>query len=92
VTFSSKGIYKKDEINDKTTSYLVLEQSLNAMTIRLVIFIFVFGLPFLTIFADDPCRFEYPGKGVIDLTSVGRTDGTPAFADRVPPLAPYYSM
>ncbi|CAF0927207.1 unnamed protein product [Rotaria sp. Silwood1] len=36
------------------------------------------------VIADDPCRFEYPAKGVIDLTSLGRTDGKPAYPDKLP--------
>jgi hypothetical protein len=35
-------------------------------------------LPAIT--AEDPCRFEYIPFGVIDLTSLGNTDGTPVFA------------
>ncbi len=42
-------------------------------------FIIAFVLSFSIGFADDPCRFEYPGKCVIDLTTVGHTDGTAAF-------------
>jgi hypothetical protein len=45
-------------------------------------FIIAFVLSFSIGFADDPCRFEYLGKGVIDLTTVGHIDGTVAFADR----------
>ncbi len=44
-------------------------------------FIVACALSFSIGFADDPCRFEYPGKGVIDLTTVGHTDGTAAFID-----------
>jgi hypothetical protein len=33
---------------------------------------------------SDPCRFEYPGKGVIDITTIGHSDGTAAFVNRVP--------
>ncbi len=32
---------------------------------------------------SDPCRFEHSGKGVIDITTAGHSDGTPAFANRV---------
>ncbi len=28
-----------------------------------------------------PCRFEYPGKGVIDFSFIGRTDLKAAYAD-----------
>ncbi len=43
------------------------------------------------IVADDPCRIQFP-KGVIDLTSVGRTDGSPAYKDKIPPTGSSYSM
>ncbi|CAF3590683.1 unnamed protein product [Rotaria sp. Silwood1] len=36
------------------------------------------------IIADDPCRFESSTKGVIDLTSLGRTDGKAAYPDKLP--------
>jgi hypothetical protein len=52
----------------------------------------IFTLPFLAVFAVDPCRFEYPGKGVIDLTTLGRTDGKPTYADRLPTTGSDYSM
>ena len=52
------------------------------MMIRATIVTIVFTLSFAAIFADDPCRFEYPGKGVIDLTILGRTDGKPTYDDR----------
>ncbi|UJR12774.1 hypothetical protein I4U23_016948 [Adineta vaga] len=39
---------------------------------------------------SDPCRFEYPGKGILDITTLGRTDGTAAYADRIPPRQPDY--
>jgi hypothetical protein len=29
---------------------------------------------------SDPCRFEYPGKGVIDITTIGHSDGTTAYS------------
>ncbi|CAF1486162.1 unnamed protein product [Adineta steineri] len=32
------------------------------------------------VIADNPCRFEH-SKGIIDLTSLGRTDGTAAYPD-----------
>ncbi len=62
------------------------------MMIRTTIFIAVLTLLFSTICMSDPCRFEYPGKGVIDITTLGRTDGTAAYADRIPPRQPSYSM
>ncbi|CAF2813703.1 unnamed protein product [Rotaria sp. Silwood2] len=37
------------------------------------------------IIADDPCRYQDTKKGVLDLTSVGRTDGKAAYADKIPP-------
>ncbi|CAF3633940.1 unnamed protein product [Rotaria sp. Silwood1] len=36
------------------------------------------------IIANDPCRFESSTKGVIDLTSLGRTDGKAAYPDKLP--------
>ena len=43
------------------------------------------------ILADDPCRFQ-SDRGVIDLTSLGRTDGIATYKDRVPPTGSNYSM
>jgi hypothetical protein len=60
--------------------------------IRTTIFIAVLILLFSTICMSDPCRFEHPGKGVIDITSLGRTDGTAAYADRIPSGQSTYSM
>jgi hypothetical protein len=37
----------------------------------------------IDVHADDPCRLEH-AKGVIDLTSLGRSDGSPAFPDVFP--------
>ena len=34
--------------------------------------------------ADGPCRFQID-RGVIDLTSLGRQGGQPAFPDKIPP-------
>ena len=56
------------------------------------IFVVILILLYSTICKCDPCRFEYPGKGVIDITTLGRTDGTAAYADRVSPRQPDYSM
>jgi hypothetical protein len=42
--------------------------------------------------AADPCRFQFDGKGTIDLVSLGRTDGTSAFPDKVPASGSNYSM
>ena len=44
-------------------------------------FIVTCALSFSIVFADDPCRFEYPGKGVIDLSFIGRTDEKAAYSD-----------
>ncbi|CAF1391224.1 unnamed protein product [Adineta steineri] len=41
------------------------------------------------IVADDPCRFEH-SKGIIDLTSLGRTDGKPAYPDQTPSVGSNY--
>ena len=62
------------------------------MMIWTTIFIVVCTLLFSTVHTSDPCRFEYPGKGVIDITSLGRTDGKAAYADRVPSTGTNYSM
>ena len=62
------------------------------MVIRLAIVTVVFTLSFSAIFADDACRFEYPGMGVIDLTTLGRTDGHAAYADKTSPSGFNYSM
>jgi len=62
------------------------------MMIRTTIFIAVLTLLFSTICMSDPCRFEHPEKGVIDITILGRTDGTAAYADRVPSVESNYSM
>ena len=44
-----------------------------------LVFSIIFVVSILSITADDPCRFEDPLKGVIDLTSIARTDGQPSF-------------
>lgn len=44
----------------------------------------VFILLFTTVLTDNPCRFEDPEKGIIDLTTVGRTDGEAAYEYRFP--------
>jgi hypothetical protein len=69
----------------------ILEHILMMMMIRSIIFLVIFTISFSAIFADDPCRFVHP-KGVIDLTSLGRTDGKPAYPDQVPTAIPFYSM
>ena len=45
----------------------------------------------IEVFADDPCRFEGP-KGIIDLTSLGRIDGKPAFFDLIPTTGSNYGI
>jgi hypothetical protein len=62
------------------------------MMIRKIIFAIVSILSFSIAYAADPCRFEYPGKGVIDLTTLGRTDGQATYADRRPAKESGYSM
>jgi len=54
----------------------------------IVAFIFLFSIGV----AADSCRFEYPGKGVIDLTTLGHTDGTPAFTYPIDTFTDGYSM
>ncbi|CAF1588949.1 unnamed protein product [Rotaria sp. Silwood1] len=41
-------------------------------------------LIFNVIIADDPCKYEIPNKGLIDLSSIGKMDGTPVWKD-IPP-------
>jgi len=45
-----------------------------------------------SLFADDPCRFDFPANGIIDLTSLARTNGTPAYADINSTTASHYSI
>jgi hypothetical protein len=52
----------------------------------------VFILSLSTILADNPCRFESPEKGVIDLTTLGRTDGQAAYPYRFPLAASGYGI
>ncbi|CAF1656613.1 unnamed protein product, partial [Adineta ricciae] len=54
------------------------------MMIGTTILITFLILLYSTICISDPCRFEYPGKGVIDITSLGRSDGKAAYADILP--------
>ncbi len=56
----------------------------------LTIFTISLAVLLSSISADDPCIFN-DVKGTIDLTSLGRTDGKAAYADRVPPTATNYS-
>ena len=62
------------------------------MMIRIIIFIVGSTLLLSTLCVSDPCRFEHPGKGVIDITTLGRTDGKAAYADKVPSAETNYSM
>jgi len=59
---------------------------------RLTIFTIIFAVLSSFILAQNPCRFEYPGKGIIDLTTLGRGDGIAAFPDKIPPTGSNYSM
>ena len=59
------------------------------MTIRITIFTAIFAVLCSSILADDPCRYV-TDKGVIDLTSVGRTDGQPAYMNQPPPTSSGY--
>ncbi len=52
----------------------------------------VFIISFSTILGDDPCRFVSPEKGVIDLTSVGRTDGQAAYPYKFPIAGSRYGI
>jgi hypothetical protein len=56
----------------------------------ITIFTISFAVLALLTNADDPCLFE-TSKGVIDLTSAGRTTGKAAYADRVPSISTNYS-
>jgi hypothetical protein len=57
----------------------------------LIIFAIIIAVLSSLSIADDPCRFEDPSKGVIDLTSLARTDGKAAYPDVKPPVESYYS-
>lgn len=61
------------------------------MMIRTTIFTVIFTLLFSAIFAADPCRFVHPEKGIIDLTTVGRTDGKPTYENWLPSTGSDYS-
>lgn len=58
---------------------------------RVVAFSVIFSVLFRNTFADNPCRFEVAGKGVIDLTSVGRDDGQPLYENLAPLIESNYS-
>lgn len=55
-------------------------------------FTVVFILSLSVALGADPCRFEDPESGVIDLTTLGRIDGTAAYKDREPTLESIYCM
>ncbi len=58
--------------------------------VRFTSCIIIFGILSPLIIAD-PCRFEDKTKGVIDISSLGHTDGTAAFPDVVPSGPTNYS-
>ena len=62
--------------------------------VRLTTHLVIFALLSPLLVAGDACRFEDSAKGVIDLTSLGHTDGTAAFSEKDPPSPPPsdYSM
>jgi hypothetical protein len=62
------------------------------MISSLRIFIITFAVLSPLIIAENSCRFEYPGKGIVDLTTLGRTDGNPKYRDVVPPDAFYSTL
>jgi hypothetical protein len=72
--------------------HFILEQIFVMMILRAIIFTVVFVLSFSAIFADDPCRFEYSGKGVIDFSFIGRTDEKAAYTDEVSRAVSNFSM
>jgi hypothetical protein len=49
----------------------------------------LFAVLVTLVVADDPCRFQGP-NGVIDLTSIARTDEKPAYPDVSPPTGSNY--
>jgi len=57
-------------------------------TTCIVIFVILSPL----IIADDPCRFESAGNGIIDISSLSHTDGKAAFPDLTPQQGSGYSM
>ena len=54
-----------------------------------MISICIFALLLSVTIADDPCRFEDPLKGVIDLTSLAATNGTAAYPNQMPSSTNY---
>ena len=61
------------------------------MVFRLKTFLSIFAVLTALITAEDPCRFEHT-KGTIDLSSLGRIDGKPAYYDEYPPTGSNYGM
>jgi len=57
----------------------------------LPIFTIIFALLSSLIIAD-PCRFQDSTKGVIDLSSLARSDGKPAYPDKTPPTGSNYKF
>lgn len=53
----------------------------------LVLFILVLLLLNKRYVAIGPCIYDLDARGVIDLTSVGRNDGTPAWKNVVPSVS-----
>jgi hypothetical protein len=62
------------------------------LMIQATIYIIVFILSFSTMFANDPCRFEYPEKGTIDFSFIGRTDEKAAYTDEITRSVSNFSM
>jgi hypothetical protein len=42
--------------------------------------------------ADDPCRFQAAGKGVIDISSLADKNGKAAFPDETPSIVSNWCM
>jgi hypothetical protein len=60
--------------------------------IRFTTYIVFFAIFSLLISADDPCRFDSPGNGVIDISSLSHSDGKAAYPDRNPQTGGDWSM
>lgn len=58
----------------------------------LKVFTIIFTALLPLINADDPCRFEDPSRGVVDLTSIARTDGQPSYTDIMLTMGTIYRM
>jgi hypothetical protein len=56
-----------------------------------IIFIISVALSSSLTIADDPCRFVSRSKGIIDLTSLGRSDDKAAYPDAIPATGLGYS-